>query len=83
MQGFLWTRGRICEYIKNVHHKTMVPQVLSRYLRRWGLSCQQPTKRAYGQDIARVERFKKEEYPEIAARAKAEKADIYWGMKQA
>ena len=48
MQGFLWTRGRICEHIKRVYHKTMVPQVLSRYLKRWGLSCQRPTKCAYG-----------------------------------
>ena len=79
MQGFLWTRGRICDYIKQAHHKTMIPQVLSRYLKRWGLTCQRPTKRAYGQDIARVERFKREEYPEIATRAKKENADIYWG----
>ena len=53
--------------------------MLSRYLKRWGLTCQRPTKRAYGQDIARIERFKKEEYPVIAARAKADDADIYWG----
>jgi transposase len=79
MAGFLWTRAKICAYIKHVYHKTLVPQVISRYLERWGLTCQRPTKRAYGQDIARVERFKKEEYPAIAKRAKIEKADIYWG----
>ena len=79
MQGFLWTRGRICEHIKRVHGKEMAPQVVSRYLKRWGLTCQRPTKRACGQDIARVERFKKEEYPVIALRAKAENAEIYWG----
>jgi transposase len=48
-------------------------------MKRWGLTCQRPTKRAYGQDIARLDRFKREEYPAIAKRAKAEKADIYWG----
>ena len=79
MQGFLWTRARICSYIKRVYGKAIVPQVISRYLKRWGLTCQRPTKKAYGQDIARVEKFKKEEYPTIAARAKAEDADIYWG----
>ena len=77
--GFLWTRAKICAYIKRVYGKTIVPQVISRYLERWGLTCQRPTKRAYGQDIARVERFKKEEYPAIATRAKAENADISWG----
>ena len=79
MAGFLWTRAKICEYIKRVYGKAIVPQVISRYLKRWGLSCQRPTKRAYGQDIARIEKFKKEEYPEIVRRAKAENADIYWG----
>ena len=79
LAGFLWTRAKICEHIKRVYGKTIVPQVISRYLNRWGLTCQRPTKRAWGQDIARIERFKKEEYPAIAARAKTEDADIYWG----
>jgi transposase len=79
LQGFLWTRGRICAWVKRVYGKSLVPQVMSRYLKRWGLTCQRPTKKAYGQDIARIEKFKEEEYPAIAARAKAEKADIYWG----
>ena len=79
MAGFLWTRAKICAYIKRVYGKAIVPQVISRYLKRWGLTCQRPTKRAWGQDLARVERFKKEEYPAIAARARVEDADIYWG----
>jgi transposase len=48
-------------------------------LARWGLTCQRPTKRACGQDIGRIEKFKKEEYPLIAKRAKEENAEIYWG----
>jgi len=79
LSGFLWTRAKICSYIELEYGKTIVPQVISRYLKRWGLTCQRPTKRAYGQDIQRVERFKKEEYPAIAERARAEDADIYWG----
>lgn len=75
----MWTRARICAYIKRVYRKSIVPQVISRYLKRWGLTCQRPTKRACGQDIARIEKFKNEEYPAIAKRAKAENADIYWG----
>jgi transposase len=79
MQGFLWTRGHICAHIKRVYGKSLVPQLISRYLKRWGLTCQRPTKRAYGQDIARIEAFKGVEYPAIVSRAKAENADIYWG----
>jgi transposase len=48
-------------------------------LSRWGLTCQRPTKRAYAQDDVRVKAFKEKEYPAIAARAKAENAEIYWG----
>ena len=48
---------------------------------RDSITCQRPTKRARDQDIARIERFKKEEYPAIAKRAKLEKADIYWGTE--
>jgi hypothetical protein len=62
-----------------MYRKSIAPQVISRYLKRWGLTCQRPTKRACGQDIARIEKFKKEEYPAIAKRAKAENAEIYWG----
>lgn len=79
LAGFLWTRAKICDYIKRVYRKSIVPQVISRYLKRWGLTCQRPTKRACGQDIARIEKFKTEEYPAIAKRAKAENAEIYWG----
>ena len=43
------------------------------------MTCQRPTLRAYGQDVARIERFKVEEYPAIAKRAKAENAEIFWG----
>jgi transposase len=79
LTGFLWTLAKISQYIWMTYKKRVSVRCLSNYMKRWGLTCQRPTKRAYGQDIARIERFKKEEYPEIAARAKAENADIYWG----
>lgn len=79
LAGFLWTLAKISEYIWKTYHKKVSVRSLSNYMKRWGLTCQRPTKRAYGQDIARIEKFKSEEYPAIAARAKAEGADIYWG----
>lgn len=79
LAGFLWTLAKISQYIRETYHKKVSVRSLSNYMKRWGLTCQRPTKRACGQDIARVEKFKKEEYPTIAKRAKAENADIYWG----
>ena len=48
-------------------------------MRRWGLSCRRPVKCARKQDAARVQRWKEEEYPAIAQRAREEDATIYWG----
>lgn len=79
LAGFLWTLAKISQYIWDAHSKRVSVRCLSNYMKRWGLTCQRPTKRACGQDIARVEKFKKEEYPAIAKRAKAENAEIYWG----
>lgn len=79
MAGFLWTLAKISQYIWETYHKRVSVRCLSNYMKRWGLTCQRPTKRACGQDIARIEKFQKEEYPVIAKRAKAENAEIYWG----
>lgn len=79
MAGFLWTLEKISTYIWKTYRKSVSVRCLSNYMKRWGLTCQRPTKRAYGQDIARIEQFQKEEYPAIAKRAKAENALIYWG----
>lgn len=79
LAGFLWTLAKVSEHIWETYRKRVSVRSLSNYMKRWGLTCQRPTKRACGQDIARIERFKDEEYPSIARRAKAEKAEIYWG----
>ena len=79
LAGFLWTLAKISQAIYDTYHKRASVRCLSNYMKRWGLSCQRPSKRAYGQDIARLERFKTEVYPAIARRAKDECADIYWG----
>jgi len=79
MAGMLWTRQKVSDYVKCTYGVTLSLQCVSNYLGRWGLSCQRPTRRAYSQDDVRVKSFKEKEYPAIAARAKAENADIYWG----
>ena len=44
--GMLWTLGRTREYIPKRFHKSINERTLSDYMRRWGLSCQRPVKRA-------------------------------------
>jgi transposase len=49
-----------------------------RLLRQLGLSCQRPLHRACEQDAARVERWKKEEFPQIRQMAKEAGAAIWF-----
>ena len=49
------------------------------FLRHWGLTPQKPVRRACERNPAAVQRWLKEEYPAILAKAKQEKAEIHWG----
>ena len=75
----LWTRQAIKELIWNMHKIKISLRDVTNYLKRWGFTCQRPSKRAYFQDNIVVKKFMDEEYPDIAKRAKAENAEIYWG----
>ena len=48
--GRLWTLGRTREYIQKEFHKTINERTLSDYMKRWGMSCQRPVKRARRQN---------------------------------
>jgi hypothetical protein len=49
------------------------------YLRRWGFTPQRPVKRALERQDAQIQVWLAEHYPKIAARAKAEGAEVHWG----
>jgi transposase len=72
LAGTLWTRQKMADYVKRVFNAKRSLQCVSNSLKRWGLTCQRPTKRAYAQDDVRVKTFKEKEYSAIAARAKTE-----------
>ena len=48
--GMLWTLGRTREYIQKRFGKAVNERTLSDYMRRWGMSCQRPAKRARKQN---------------------------------
>ena len=52
---------------------------LGYYLERWGFSVQRPKKQAYQQDEERIGHWLTVEYPDLSKRAKAEKAEIFFG----
>jgi transposase len=78
-QGFgmaLWSRALIRDLIKRSFGKNVSLVTVSRILKKLGMSPQRPLYRSWKQDPARVERWKREEFPAIRARAAAEGATI-------
>lgn len=78
-QGFglaLWSRALIRDLIKRSFGKSVSLVTTGRILGKLGMSPQRPLYRAWKQDAARVDRWKREEFPAIRARAAAEGAVI-------
>lgn len=75
----LWTRAAVCQLIKDKYGITITLRNMSEYLKRWGMTCQRPTKKAYFQDHVKLNKFMHETYPAIVEQAKKEDAEIYWG----
>jgi transposase len=72
----LWTRSLIRDLIKITFKKCVSLVTVGRILTKLGMSPQRPLSRSWKQDPERVERWKREEYPAIRARAAAEGATI-------
>ncbi len=54
IEGYLWTLGRTKQYIKKRFRKEISDRSVSNYMRRWGMTCQRPVKRARKQDPSRI-----------------------------
>ena len=48
--GALWTLKRVCALVRKRYRKKISEGCASDYMRRWGLTCQRPVKRARKQD---------------------------------
>ncbi len=72
----LWTRSLIRDLIKINFKKSVSLVTVGRILTKLGMSPQRPLYRSWKQDPERVERWKREEYPAIRARAAADGATI-------
>jgi transposase len=74
----LWTLAMIRVLIRREFAVSLSEVSVGRLMRRLGFSPQRPLYRAWQQDRALVERWRAEEYPKIAARAKREGALIFF-----
>lgn len=75
----LWTRDAIRLLIQQEYRIELPLRTITDYLKRWGFTPQKPVKQAYEQDPKKLARWLETDYPEIAAQAKQQKAEIHWG----
>lgn len=75
----LWTRKAVGQLIQQRYGLRLRIRTLGEYLKRWDFTVQKPVQKALEQKPAAVRRWLRQEYPAIAAQAKAEGAEIYWG----
>jgi len=74
----LWTRQIVRELVTKRFGITLSLASIGSLLARQGLTPQKPLQRAYQRDSEAIERWVKQTYPDIARRAKREKAEIFF-----
>ena len=77
IESRLWTRRAVQVLIAQQYEIEIAVRTVGEYLKRWDYTPQRPLKRAYEQDPDAVASWVETDYPAIAARAKAEDAEIY------
>lgn len=75
----LWTREAVGLLIERKYGITLSIRSVGNYLNRWGFTPQKPLRRAYERSDCLVKEWLDTIYPQIASRAKKEKAHIHWG----
>ena len=83
MRFALWTREAAGRLIANRLKIELPHRSVGHYLKRWGFTPQKPIRRVYERYEPAVQSWLNEQYPTIAARAKAENAEIHWGDESA
>ena len=78
MPFVLWTRAAVRDYIDETYGITFSLTTMGNYLKKWGFTAQKPTRKAYNQNNVAVKKWVEIEYPKIAAKAKKDKANIFW-----
>lgn len=79
----LWTRDIVAALIKERFGVVFTPKWAGQILRNLGFTPQRPKYRSDRQDAAAVLRWKTETFPQIAALAKTEDAEVFFGDESA
>ena len=68
---YLWTRAGVATLIEREYGMAVSLTTVGRYLRAWGMTPQKPVRRAYERNDSAIKRWLVEEYPALAADARA------------
>ena len=74
----LWTCQRVQQFANNKIGKKLHTTNVMRWLKRWGMTNQKPTKRATERDERAVKRWLKEEWPKIKEHRRRWQAILYF-----
>jgi transposase len=78
--GFaLWNRQAVVQLVHDRLGVRLPIRTVGEYLKRWGFTPQKSIKKTYEQRPVEVRQWLDEDYPQIAARAKAQGAEVHWG----
>ncbi|MEM1223776.1 MAG: IS630 family transposase [Verrucomicrobiota bacterium] len=83
MRFALWNREAVRQLIMDRFGIEYGLQAMSTVLARWDFTPQRPLKKAYEQRPAEVKKWMEETYPKVEKKAKAERAEIWWGDETA
>ena len=78
MDFCLWSLAVVMQLIEQEYGIKLPVRTVGKYLSRWGFTPQKPVKKAYEQRPGAVQAWLNEQYPAIAAKAKAEGGEIHW-----
>ena len=78
MPFVLWTAAGVRDFVHEKYGIFLPVRTMRKYLRKWDFTPQKPIRKAWQQSSEQVRIWLEETYPEIARRAKAKGAVIYW-----
>lgn len=74
----LWTAAAVRDVESQLFGVLLLLRGMRKYLKRWGFTPQKPVGKAWQQCPAKVKQWLEETYAQIARRAKAREAVIFW-----
>lgn len=75
----LWSRRAVRDLIVKECGIRLPVRTVGKYLKRWGYTAKRPRRHAKGQDPEEVRAWLEKTYPRMAARARREGGEVFWG----